>query len=97
MGSSKQTSVKRKSKHSRCISKNSGRGSRGNSHSKKSRKDKNMTYDFNSLMYNTHHTISSQNRSQNITSNPTNTNKPSRYNQLIGICNPSILYQTQQC
>jgi hypothetical protein len=91
--SSKQPSVKRKSKHSRWISKNSGRGSRGNSQGKKLRKEKNLTFDFNSLAQSTHQNI---NKSHNLSTNQISSNKASRYNQLIGSCNPTMLYQTQQ-
>jgi len=78
------------------MSKNSGRGSRGNTQSKKSRKDKNLTFELNNLTHNTQQTMTTQNRSQNTNSKPISSNKASRYNQLIGVCNPSILYQTQQ-
>ena len=39
---------------------------------------------------------SNQNKSQNVTINHIVSNKASRYNQLIGMWNPNILYQTQQ-
>lgn len=91
--SSKQPSLKRKGKHSRWISKNSGRGSRGNSQNKKLRKEKNLTFDFNSLAHSTHQNV---NKSHNLSTNQISSNKASRYNQLIGSCNPTMLYQTQQ-
>lgn len=37
------------------------------------------------------------NRSQNLANSQIGANKSSRYNKLIGIWNPSMLYQTQQC
>lgn len=46
---------------------------------------------------NTYHTISTQNKSHNISTNQISSNNASRYNQLIGVCNPSLMYQTQQC
>ena len=39
---------------------------------------------------------SNQNKNQSVTINHTISNKASRYNQLIGMWNPNILYQTQQ-
>jgi len=95
--SSKQPSVKRKGKHTRCIIKNSGRGTRGTCQGKKQRKEKNLTFDLNSFNHNGHQAANSQNRSHNMSTNQMTSNKASRYNQLIGLCNPSILYQTQQC
>jgi len=97
INSSKPTS-KRKIKHNRWISKNSGRGSRGNSQTKsKSRKDKSLIFDLNNLTRSTHQTISYPNKSQNLASSQISSNKASRYNQLIGSWNPNMLYQTQQC
>lgn len=79
--SSKQHSVKRKAKHSRSISKNSGRRSRGNSQTKpKLRKEKNLTIDLNSLSQSAH-----QNKTHNISTNQISSNKASRYSQLIGV------------
>lgn len=84
--SSKQHSVKRKAKHSRSISKNSGRRSRGNSQTKpKSRKEKNLTIDLNSLSQSVNQTTGSQNKTHNISTNQISSNKASRYNQLIGV------------
>ena len=45
----------RKIKHSRCMSKNSGRGSRGTSqHKGKQRKDKSLTFELSQFMQSTH-------------------------------------------
>lgn len=84
---SSKPAVKRKIKHNRCMSKNSGRGSRGNSQNKpKSRKEKSLTVDFNQFSRSTHQANSNPNRSQNMASSQIGpSNKPSRYNQLIGV------------
>lgn len=72
---SKQHSCKKTSLHSRSVSKKSGRKSRGNSQSKKSRKDKNLTIELNSVSKVPKNLTSVQNSSHN---------KASRYNQLVG-------------
>jgi hypothetical protein len=83
--SSKQHSVKRKSKHSRSISKNSGRRGRGTSQSKRIRKEKNLTIDLNSLSQSAHQNMGTQNKSHNHSTNQISSNKASRYSQLIGV------------
>jgi hypothetical protein len=83
--SSKQHSVKRKSKHSRSISKNSGRRGRGTSQSKRTRKEKNLTIDLNSLSQSAHQSMGTQNKSHNHSTNQISSNKASRYSQLIGV------------
>lgn len=89
---------KRKIKHNRRISKNSSRGSKGNSQSKtKSRKEKSLSFKMNNLTKSIHQSSWNPNKSQNLESSQIGQAKPSRYNQLIGVWNPNMLYQTQQC
>lgn len=95
--------MKKTSKHSRSISKKSGRKGRGNSQPKKLKKDKNLTIELSSLSQSTQQNLNSngnsktrENKAHNISNNNASTNKASRYNQLIGSSNPILLYQTHQ-
>ena len=81
---SKQASVKRKSKQNKSMNKSSDRSGRGASNSKKIRNDNNQTFDMSNIQ-NSNNIMGNQNKNQNVTINQIVSNKASRYNQLIGM------------